>query len=304
MSETLGAVRRYRHRAMATLFEVVTAGEDDSFGAGAARAAFEEIDRLEQELSRFLPNSDVSRINNLQAGGSVNVSADTFECLRLCMQYHGETAGAFDVTTGALKDCWVGADRSPRVPAQGEITEARLRCGMSRLELDAATMTVRVRGPGILIDLGAIGKGFAVDRAAGLLREWGVGSALVHGGASSTYAFGDFPGHPGWPVTLSDPAQESRVIERVSLRNQGLGGSGVTHGRHIIDPRSGLPAESRRAAWVCSPDAARSDALSTACMILTREEIQSIVAGPGEVRAITIDEGSGEIVRFGCWGAA
>jgi thiamine biosynthesis lipoprotein len=289
---------------MATLFEVVTAGEDESFAAGGARAAFEEIDRLEQELSRFLPNSDVSRINNLQADRPVCVSADTFECLRLCMQYHEESSGAFDVTTGALKDCWIGKDRSPRVPAPEEVLEARLRCGMSRLELDVSTMSVRVRSPGILLDLGAIGKGFAVDRAAALLREWGVGSALVHGGGSSTYAFGECGGRPGWPVTLSNPAGASGVLERINLNDQGLGGSGVTHGRHIIDPRRGEPAESRRAAWVLSPGAARSDALSTACMILTQEEISGLVARSEDLRAITIDETSGEILRFGRWGAA
>ena len=295
-------IHRYQHRAMATLFEIVSADGDDAFSAGAVQAAFEEIDRLEQDLSRYLPNSDVSRINNLQPDHSVRVSADTFECLRLSLQYSGETAGAFDVTTGALKDCWVGRDRSLRTPSAGEIERARGRSGMHRLELDEGNMTVRARGTAPLIDLGAIGKGFAVDRAAELLREWGVASALVHGGTSSVYAFGDYPGDAGWPVTLSNPVRLPEVLEKVLLRDQGLGGSGITKGMHIIDPRSASPVASRRASWVLSHTATRSDALSTACMIMTQEEIAGLIGRSRELRAIIVDEQPSAVLRFGQWG--
>jgi thiamine biosynthesis lipoprotein len=287
---------------MATLFELMVADEDDAFVAGAVQAAIEEIDRLEQDLSRYLPNSEVSRINNLLPDQSVRVGTDTFECLRLSLEYSRETGGTFDVATGALKDCWVGRDRALRVPSPEEIERARAKSGMCLLELDENTMTVRVRGEAPLIDLGAIGKGFAVDRAAGLLREWGVGSALVHGGTSSAYAFGDCPGHAGWPVTLSNPARPAEVLEKVLLKDQGLGGSGITGGRHIIDPRSALPVESRRASWVLSHSATRSDALSTACMIMTREEIAVLLAGSQELRAIIVDGSPGEVLRFGRWG--
>ena len=293
---------RHRHRAMATTFELMVAEEDDAFAAGAVQAAFEEIDRLEQDLSRHLPNSDISRINNLRPDHAVRVSADTFECLRLSLQYCRETGGAFDVATGALKDCWVGRDRSLRAPSAEEIARARERSGMSRLELDETNMEVRARGPAPLIDLGAVGKGFAVDRAAELLREWGVGSALVHGGTSSVYAFGDCPAHAGWPVTLSDPARPSEVIEKVLLKDEALGGSGTTQGRHIIDPRSASPVQSRRASWVLSKSATRSDALSTACMIMTREEIAGLIAGSPDLRAIIINEHPPAVVRLGRWG--
>lgn len=302
MSELKEQVHRYQHRAMATLFELMVAGGDDAFTAGAVQAAFEEIDRLEQDLSRYLPNSDVSRINNLQPDQAVRVSADTFECLRLSMQYSEETGGTFDVATGALKDCWVGRDRSLRAPSPEEIERARARSGMSHLELDDRTMSVRVRGPAPLIDLGAIGKGFAVDRAAELLMEWGVASALVHGGTSSVYAFGDYPGHAGWPVTLSHPALPSEVLEKVLLKDQGLGGSGITKGRHIVDPRNAVPVESRRASWVLSQSATRSDALSTACMIMTQREIAGLIDRSLELRAIIVDERPSAVLRFGRWG--
>ena len=292
-------IHRYQHRAMATVFELMIADEDAAFAAGAAQAACEEIDRLEQDLSRHLPNSDVSRINNLQPEQAVRVSADTFECLRLSVQYHTETGGAFDVTTGALKDCWVAIDRSLRAPSSEEIERAAGRSGMSRLDLDESAMTVRVHGQAPLVDLGAVGKGFAVDRVAELLKEWGVGSALVHGGTSSAWAFGDHPEHEGWPVTLSNPAQPSEVIERILLKNQGLGGSGISKGRHIIDPRTAAPVHSRRASWVLSPCASRSDALSTACMIMTKQEIAGLIAGSEELRAIVVEEHPPAVLRFG-----
>jgi FAD:protein FMN transferase len=297
-------IRRYRHSAMATIFELVIAEEEVAFAAGAARAAFEEIDRLERDLSRYLPNSDVSRINGLQPDQSMQVSADTFECLRLSLYYNRETGGAFDVTTGALKDCWVGRDRSAHVPSPEEIERARARSGMCRLELDERNMTVRVHGHAPFIDLGAIGKGFAVDCAAELLREWGVGSALVHGGASSAYAFGDYPGKSGWPVTLSNPAQPSEVLEKVLLKDRALGGSGIKQGNHIIDPRKGAPVERRRSSWILSESASRSDALSTACMVMTREEIQRLIAGSEDLRALIVDESPHEVFRLGRWDVA
>lgn len=298
--DPMEGVFRYQHRAMATLFELMIAGEEESFAGGAAVAAFDEIDRLEQDLSRFLPNSDISRINNLPPGGVTRVSPHTFECLRLSLLYHGETAGAFDVTVGALMDCWLARDGSLRTPSPEDIAAAAARKGMDRLELDEGTMSVSVRGVAPRIDLGAIGKGFAVDLAAGLLREWGVGSALVHGGTSSAYAFGDYPfSAGGWPVTLGDPFQAEGVLEKILLNNTGIGGSGVGRRSHILDPRTSRPVEKWRAAWVVSGSSARSDALSTACMALSREEIAALVSRSGDFRAVLVGETPEIVFRAG-----
>lgn len=299
MIEPTAGVHRYQHRAMATIFELMIAGEEEAFASGAAHEAFNEIDRLEQDLSRYLPNSDIARINNLSSTGSVLVSADTFECLRLSKKFHKETLGAFDITTGALMDCWVAPDKSLRHPSSGEIEQARSRIGMDRLDLDEASMSVHVRGPAPQIDLGAIGKGYAADCAAELLREWGVTGALLHGGMSSVYAFGDYPGCVGWPVTLSNPERRGEVLEKVFLKDQALGGSGIKKGRHIIDPRTGLPVEARRAAWVRSESATRSDALSTACMVLTRDEIAGVICLDPRLRALIVEANPDAVERFG-----
>ncbi len=307
---------RFHHRAMATMFEIMIAGEEPAFAGGAARAVFEEIDWIEQELSRYSANSDIARINNLEPHGSTTVGLDTFECLRLSIQYWEETGGAFDVTLGSLMECWVAQDKSLRHPTPEEVAKAVERTGMSSLELDEALMTVHVGASVPLIDLGAIGKGYAVDRAIELLKEWGVGSALVHGGTSSVFAFGRLGGEPGWPVTLSDPERMSEVIERVVLTESGLGGSGIKKGRHIIDPRRGVPVDGRGAAWVISESAARSDALSTASMVMTEEDIRTMIGRDSRLRAIVLGGSAGDadapgaregavgVLRFGVWATA
>jgi len=301
------AVHRFEHRAMATTFEIFIAGEDSKFTGAAALAAFEEIDRLEQELSRFLPNSDIARINNLQANGSVRIGFDAYECLRLSAQYWKETRGAFDVTVGSLVDCWVGKDKSLLDPTPHELAQAHKRSGMNLLEFDESSMSVRVHNVAPGIDLGAIGKGYAVDVAATLLKEWGVTSALIHGGASSAYAFGNHPDGRGWPVTLSNPQNPSEVLQKVSLNTQALGGSGIRKGRHIIDPRIGKPVEVRRAAWACSTSATKSDAVSTACMVMAKEEIEEYVAGQPDLWVMIAEKRVGSpdlVLRFGAGSSA
>jgi thiamine biosynthesis lipoprotein len=291
--------RRFHHRAMATVFEIMIAGEDPAFSAGAARAAFEEIDRLEQDLSRYSGNSDITRINNLPPGGSVCVGLDTFTCLRLSRRYWEETRGAFDITLGALMQCWLGKDLSLLHPSPEDVERAKARSGMQLLELDDETMKVRVQDSVPIVDLGAVGKGYAVDQAAGLLKDWGITSALVHGGTSSVFGFGEYAAGEGWPVTLSHPLNPSEVLEKVFLKGEGLGGSGTRKGRHIIDPRRAAPVEGRRAAWVSSESATKSDAFSTACMIMTREEIAGIIAADLHSWAMVVEGETGEIVRFG-----
>lgn len=290
-------IHRHSHHAMATLFEVFIADEDPAFTAGAAQAAFDEIDRLEQELSRYRPNSDIARINNLPPGGATRVSADTFACLQLAHQYWHATNGAFDITMGALMDAWVAPDKSLREPAAAAIDDAVRRSGMQLLTLDASTFLVGVGENVPKIDPGAIGKGFAVDVCIELLRDWGVGAALVHGGTSTAAGYGR-----AWPVTASSFADPDRVLHEFALDGMALSGSGVKKGRHIIDTRTHRPVAGRYAAWVCVPSATESDALSTAFMVMSAQEIAAFCAAHTDLQAIVIDDGGavGErVLSFG-----
>jgi thiamine biosynthesis lipoprotein len=260
-------VRRFSHEAMATVYEVYAVHADRQYAAQAAQATFDLVDRLERELSRFLPNSDITRINHLDAGESTRVAPSTLECLVIARHMFDLTAGAFDVSIGT---------------------------GLASLELDSDESIVRATTRGVRIDLGGIGKGYAVDLMAELLEEWGLEAALVHGGFSSVLALEPPAGHDGWPLTLSDPNEPSRVLSRLAARQTALGASGLRKGDHIVDPRNGQPVRGRRAAWVAVPRprdtgpgtgaeqrhraaaAAVTDALTTACMLLSGDEIEAL----------------------------
>jgi FAD:protein FMN transferase len=266
-------VRRFSHEAMATVYEVYAVHADHQYAAQAAQATFDLVDRLERELSRFLPNSDITRINHLDAGESTRVTPSTLECLAIARHMFDLTGGAFDVSIGT---------------------------GLPSLELVPDESVVRATTRGVRVDLGGIGKGYAVDLMAELLEEWGLQAALVHGGFSSVLALEPPPEHDGWPLTLSDPSAPSRVLARLSVRQTALGASGLRKGDHIVDPRTGRPVRGRLAAWVALPRpgesapepgaepqpraaaAAVTDALTTACMLLSAEQIEELCqSSPG-----------------------
>ena len=250
-----GGAHRFSHAAMATVFEVHCVHADARYAAQAAQAAFDLVDRLEQDLSRFVENSDISRINHLAAGQGTGVSPRTMECLEIAWHVYGLTGGAFDASIGS---------------------------GLQRLELHPDEFTVHARDEGARLDLGGIGKGYAVDRMAEVLEEWEIPHALVHGGYSSVLALEAPPEQDGWPLTLSAPGPgDNRVLARVSVRHRAFSASGVRKGDHILDPRTGLAVHGRAAAWVAVPRedegaAAVADALSTAFMIQPAGEIAEL----------------------------
>jgi len=263
--DELGDVRRFSHEAMATIFEVYAEHPDAQYAAQAAQATFAIVDRLEGELSRFVSNSDIARINNLAAGESVRVGRSAIECLLIARHLFDLTGGAFDISIGT---------------------------GLPTLDLDADSCIVHSTEDGVRVDLGGIGKGYAVDLMAELLEEWGIERALIHGGFSSVLTLDAAAAREGWPLTLSDPAAPSRVLARLSVQQTALGASGIRKGDHIVDPRTNTPACERLAAWVAlrrpAPSSAGAedgpriaagavtDALATAFMLLSPEEIATI----------------------------
>lgn len=281
-------VHRFSHLAMATTFEVLIQYEDRTYAQQAAMAAFAEVDRLEGALSRYLETSDVTQINHLPAGVPLHVALDTFECLRISVEMFERTGGAFDVTVGTLVDCWRDEDKKPRTPSQEELHSALDRTGTDLILLDEPTCAVALLASPVKVDLGGVGKGYAVDRMAETLKDWSIDRALIHGGFSSVLAIEAPAGLKGWPVTLSHPKDRSRTLARLDLSGISVSGSGVEKGRHIIDPRTGQPAESKLAAWSVAPDAARADALSTAFMVMTESEAADFCRDHAEVRGLII----------------
>ncbi len=288
-------------RAMATTFEVLLpVGTPDAVPAG--QAALDEIDRLEDQLTVYRDGSEVSGINRLAATATVRVEASLFGLFTRAAELTAATAGAFDITLGALIKAWGFFRRRGRVPSADERAEVMRRVGMKHVVLDPAERSIHYRVAGLEINLGAIGKGYALDRVADLLRGgWGIASGLIHGGQSSVLALGSPPGDPrGWPVRIRHPGDLRRELGIVRLRDRALGTSGATfqhlqyRGRklgHILDPRTGWPAEGMAGATVLAPTAADADALATAFFILGVEKACAYCAAHPEVGAVLLPAG-------------
>jgi thiamine biosynthesis lipoprotein len=294
---------RVHRTAMACRFEVLLSGEDHRHTA-AARDALAEADRLEAAWSIFRDDSVVAIVNRTAAGAPATVDDESFGLLVRARELWQRTDGAFDVTTTPLSRCWGFLRREGGVPAPSELAAARAIVGLDHVALDAAARTVRFARPGIEINLGAIGKGAAVDAIAAVLAQRGVRHALVSAAGSSARAVGGRAG--GFTVDLTSPLAD-RPLARLRLRGGALGTSGIGHqsivqdGRrfsHVIDPRTGWPAAGVVSASVVAADATTADALSTAMLIGGPALAERYCAAhPGTLVLLTTDDL--RTVRFG-----
>ncbi len=290
------------HRpAMACRFEVTLASEDARH-VEDARLALDEVDAIEATLTWFRDTSELQRVNRDAATSPVAAGPMLFALLELCRELHALTGGAFDPASTALSRAWGFLERKPRLPSDAAIEDARSRSGMDKVELDSATRSVRFSVPGVEVSFGAVGKGFALDRIAASLRERGLGRALVSAGGSSQRAWGD----EDWELTL-EPGR--REIARLFLRDAALATSAageqhfVVEGRrygHVLDPRTGRPAEGVRSASVVASEAAVADALSTACLVGGPDLAESICrARPGTLALVVLEGRPDEIQMLG-----
>jgi thiamine biosynthesis lipoprotein len=259
---------RVQRPAMACRFEVLL-DSDDAPLVPAARVALDGIDAIEAALSYFRETSELSRVNREAARGPVVVSPELFALLRLCGEVHALTGGAFDPTSTPLSRAWGFLAREGRLPEASEVEAARASVGWTHVELDAAQRTVRFAREGLELNLGAVGKGWALDRVTAGLRAAGASRALLSAGGSSQRAWGRSP----WEVALTSAGE---TLGRLRLRDAALGtsGAGEQHfeaaGRrygHVIDPRTGRPAGEVRSATVLADEASVADALSTAFLV-------------------------------------
>jgi len=288
--------------AMGSYFEV-RLGAHTPGALELTERALDVIDALEQQMTVYRDDSEVSRINAHAHLGPVAVEEGLFRLLERAMAIGVATQGAYDVTAGALSVAW-GFFRGPkRVPDPMTLAEARARTGQHHMILDPEGRTVAFDRPGVVINLGSIGKGYAIDRAIDVIRDhWWPTSALVHGGRSSLYALGSPPGRFGgrWEIALRNPFDPASPLGVLRLRNRGMGTSGTAFQRfeadgriygHILDPRTGVPAEGPASVTVLAPTAAEADALSTAFYLLGTEAAAAYVAEHPEIGAIIVEDG-------------
>jgi thiamine biosynthesis lipoprotein len=291
--------------AMACRFEILFNAGEVPDATAIAVDCLDLVDEIENRITVYRDTSELARLNATAADGWQQVEADFFSLLLVARDLHERTGGAFDMAAGSLVRIWGFLRRQGRTPTPEELAQARAAAGMQWVELDTAGSRVRFTRPGVELNPGAIGKGWAIDRVMEKLRERKVASALVHGGASSVRAIGAQgiarPGRQAWPVGVRHPLRPGRRLATVQLDDKALGTSGsgtqffIERGRrlgHILDPRTGVPAEGVLSATVVAPTAAEADSLSTALYVLGPAGLPQVAPQGGAVGAILVVPGA------------
>ena len=256
--------------AMGSTYTVELYGYDRVKMEAAADAALDEARRLDQLLSNYKADSEWSQVNQHAAERPMKISPELFQLFSACLDYSRQSEGAFDIAVGPLMKVWGFYKGTGHLPHRPEIEAAMAHVGYRHVHLDAASGSVWFDRPGVELDPGGIGKGYAVDRMVDILKRNGVNAALVAGSASSVYGIGAPPGHPeGWAVDIRDPWQRSRTVAEVLLKDMSMSTSGSyekffrAEGRvyaHIMDPRTGYPAQGTVSVSVVAPRTIDSEA--------------------------------------------
>lgn len=262
------ALARYSLDAMRTTFRIHVLGGERGMVESAVSAAFQKIEELEGVLSRYVPGSDISRINALSAGESLFLSDDCDRCLRVAIEAMDATGGRFDPCVGTMIDVVKSG-----IGGVGSVS--------GLVSLDPERPVVTCVEPGRILDLGAIGKGFALECMSRILSDHGIANALLASGASTILAMGELE----WPVDLA----HSSGTRRIQLRGGSLAASGTSEqGDHIVNPVDGSAPKNFRNVWVLHPSATMADAFSTACFVMNDGQIREFLANvPCECQVIT-----------------
>ena len=249
--------------AMGSAYSIVVYGYDREKMESAVEAAFDEVRQLDNMLSNYKPDSEWSEVNREAAQHPVHVSAELFQLLSACQEYSRESEGAFDISVGPLMKVWGFYKGTGHLPHKAEIMAAMQHVGYKHVHLDAAAQTVSFDRAGVELDPGGIGKGYAVDRMIDVLKAKGITIALVSGGGSSIYGLGAPPNEPrGWLIKIRDPKNERKSVAEVYLKDDSLSTSGsyekffVAEGHvyaHIMDPRTGWPAQGMLSVSIVTP---------------------------------------------------
>lgn len=289
----------FRREAMACMFEIQIAA-DEACREWAARA-FDWIDDLESQLTVYRDDSEVSIVNREAYENAIPIEPALFDLLSRCRQWTTATDGAFDITAGPLIRTWGFLRRQGRLPTEIEIADAMRLVGMDNVELQESDQSIRFAKPGVEINLGSVGKGFALDRVAVRLKECGLNGGLLSAGHSSVLAVGTPTWDTAWQVELRDPHSESRAAAIVRLKDRALSTTGSSQqffefeGRrfsHVLDPRTGWPANGVAQATAIANDAATAEAVSTAFFVNGIEWTRDYCLRNPEVSALLIAENS------------
>lgn len=282
----------FEHQAMATRFTIQIAGEEQDYARTAAKKCFDRIDELEQKLSRFLPDSDIYRINRMKEQDELIIDLETWTILKEAISISGLSRNTFDIGVAELMDIFRAGKEGILTPREihPALQQAFEEKQQGSLFIDPDEPRVYCIREGIKLDLGGIGKGYALDRLHDIMDEYEIVAYALNAGDSTIAVRTEDKDAEPWTYTLSS-AEENR---KISLRNDSVSASG-THwqGNHIFDPRTGkntLRLYDR--VWVCCKKAMHSDAFSTAFFLLTEEKIEEVISASDEIKwtAVVKDE--------------
>jgi FAD:protein FMN transferase len=277
---------------MGTMFDIVIYHSSQADGAKAAERAMREIERLDRVLSHYKDDSDLSRLNREGSRGFVIVDASLYDIVEQSIAWSRRTGGTFDITIAPLLRTWKQAYAAGRRPSEDEVAAARHCVGSDKIALEAPNR-IHFRSTCLAIDLGGIGKGYAVDRAIELLKADGITSASINAGGSSIGAIGAPPGQSGWPVRIA--AKVSGGSDTLLLRDMSMSTSqqnplpfATTAGSfgEIFDPRTGAPTEARAAIAVVTPSGTTAEALTKALLMMSPDAAKALLAGLPDVSAL------------------
>ena len=284
--------------AMGTTFTIALYGADRAATEAAADAALTEAQRLDALLSNYRPQSEWSVVNRTAAVHPVKLSPELFQLLAACLRYSEQSEGAFDITVGPLMKIWGFYKNSGHLAPPAEVKAVLGKIGYRHVHLDATAQTVWFDSPGVELDPGGIGKGYAVDRMVEILKRHGVERALVAGSDSSIYGLGAPPGHPeGWEVSIKDPKSPNRTLEHVFLKDLSLSTSGSYEKffqadghiySHLMDPRTGYPAQGTVSVSVVTPRTIDSEAWAKPYFVNGRQ--WTAAHKPAEFRVFLCEE--------------
>jgi len=313
---------RAARMAMATRFEIVLHGERRDWLQSIAEEALDEIEKLDAKLSLYNPSSQIARVNRQAAIAPVRVDPLLFDLLERCLKLSTYTQGAFDITMGPLIKCWGFMKGTGEAPSESAIEHAMQVVGRQHVLLDRNNYTVQFDREGVMLDLGAVGKGYALECAAEIIRDYELESAILHGGTSTISAIGTPPEDDAWHIAIIKPEKDPAfpyyvasgddsssdftpedLLTSVPLKNQSLSVSAVwgksfqTDNRtfgHVINGRTGQPAHGQWMAGLVCDNTTDTDALSTAMLVDGLKAMPAIQSLYPDSKWLLVEQGEKE----------
>lgn len=282
---------------MGTLVSITAVGESDQAANQAITAGFQEVKRLEQLLSTWIPDSELSRVNAAAGAKPVPVSPDTLTVVRLAMQVAEMTEGAFNIAIGPAVDAW-NVSAQPRLPTAGELEALRPLMNLRAVHADVQERTIFLDKAGMRIDVGGIGKGYAADQAVIAMQKAGAAAGVV-ALSGDIKTFGRLPGGRRFPVAIQHPREEGAILVLVDLQDEAISTAGDYERffekdgiryHHILDPATLQPARGCQSVSVIAKDGVWADGLDTGIFVLGPERGMALVERLDDVEAIIVDQ--------------